>query len=99
MGVMDRPGAGPVAFLADVIGDVFMIARNASLNRDLKRAAREAERENRRAEERGRKRHRAWLAAVERQAAERWAGDATEAQARAALSGKRPNPLDKRKFR
>jgi hypothetical protein len=99
MSLMDQPGAGIFTALAEVFCDTVDMARNGSLNRQLKRAAREAERENRRAEERAEKRHRAWLAAVERQAAERQAGDATEAQARAALSGKRRNPLDHRKFR
>src|ERR1700758_5545057 len=90
---------GLFSAFGELVGYALTRGGNGSLKRQLKRAMREAERENRLAEERAEKRHRAWLAAVGRQAAERQAGDATEAQARAALSGKRRNPLDHRKFR
>jgi hypothetical protein len=100
MGLMDQPGAGLFSLIADVFIDVGTAASNASLKRRAKRALRAAELENRLAEERARAQRRAWLAAVKRQAREnRWAGDASEAEARAALAGKRPNPLDQRKFR
>jgi len=93
------PQAGIFSILGGVIVDAITISRNASLNRQARRAARAAEDEARREEQRARERRRRWLAAVESQMSRGDAGDATEAQARAALSGGRRNPLDERKFR
>ena len=100
MSMMNQPGAGPLTTLCEVLGDVATMSSNARAKRLARRVERMSEDLGAVEEEIARQRHRAWLAAVERQAREnRWAGDATEAQARAALSGKRPNPLDRRKFR
>src|SRR6516165_7818001 len=100
MSAMNQPGAGILTALAEVLVDATTMARNARMRRLARRAERASEGLAALDEQLARERHRAWLAAVERQAREnRWAEDATEAQARAALSGKRPNPLDERKFR
>jgi len=97
---VNQPGAGILTALAEVLVDATTMARNARMRRLARRAERASEGLAALDEQLARERHRAWLAAVERQAREnRWAEDATEAQARAALSGKRPNPLDRRKFR
>ena len=100
MSATNQPGAGIFTALAEALVDMSTMARNARLRRLARRAERAGEGLASLDERLARERHQAWLAAVERQAREnRWAGDATEAQARAALSGKRPNPLDQRKFR
>jgi hypothetical protein len=100
MSMMNQPGAGAFTALCEVFGEVMTSAHNARARRLARRVERAGEDLGLLEEEIARERHRAWLAAVERQAREnRWAGDATEAQARAALSGKRPNPIDERKFR
>jgi hypothetical protein len=119
MSNINQPGAGIFTLIAEVIGDVATMSRNARLRRLARRADRAGDDLAELEQELARERHRAWLAAVERQAREnRWAGEynsvrkrvclpapftpissATEAQARAALSGKRRNPLDQRKFR
>jgi hypothetical protein len=94
------PYSSPGAMLGSIIADVVTMSRNAALKRRERRAARIAEEQARLEEERARRRRRAWLAAVERQAREtRWAGNASEAEAHAALAGRRRNPLDRRRFR
>jgi hypothetical protein len=100
MSNINQPGAGIFTAVVDVFCDVATSAQNARLRRLARRAERAGEDLAELEAQLARERHRAWLEAVERQArVNRWAGDATEAQARAALSGKRPNPLDQRKFR
>jgi hypothetical protein len=102
---MDRPGAGVFTAITETLCDVVTMSRNTRQRRLLRRAERigddvaRLEDDLARLEEQlARERHRAWLAAVERQSREIQAGPASEAQARAALSGKRRNPLDERKF-
>jgi hypothetical protein len=100
MSNMNQPGGGIFTALVEVFCDVSTMVSNARLRRLARRAECAGEGFAELDERIARERHRAWLEAVERQAREnRWAGDATEAQARAALSGKRRNPLDQRKFR
>jgi hypothetical protein len=93
------PQAGILTILGGVVADVVTLSRNGSLDRQARRAARAAEQEARLEERRARERRRRWVAAVEQQMSRGDAGDATETQARAALSGRRRNPLDERKFR
>jgi hypothetical protein len=96
----NQPGTGFLTALAEGLIDMRTKSRNARLRNLTRRLERAGEGLAELEELLARERHRRWLAEVERQAREnRWAGDATEAQARAALSGKRPNPLDQRKFR
>jgi hypothetical protein len=90
-----EPQGGPLTFLAELVIDAINLARSSGNTR----AAKAAERENRRAEEESRRRRRAQLAAVQRQAARRSAGNASEAEAHAALAGKRRNLLEGRRFR
>src|SRR5580704_14254503 len=97
----NAPGAGPHTLLAQLVADIVTTSQNAWRNGQARSAVRAAEHEARLAEARARERRRAWLAAVQRQAAQRVAGDASEAETRAVLGGHggRRNPLDDRKFR
>jgi hypothetical protein len=93
---MSNEVRGPLTILAEAI---VTATQGASLSWQARRLARAAELQARIEERRARERRRRWREVVEKQMSRGDAGDATEAQARAALSGKRPNPLDQRKFR
>jgi hypothetical protein len=101
MSMMNQPGAGIFTALSEVFVDTATAIQTARLKREAQRAARGAKREAELAEQRAAKRQRAWLRKMQRQARERWAGDASREDARRLLGGRggRHNALDQRKFR
>jgi hypothetical protein len=96
-----QSGGGLGALFAELVVDAVNGARAARLERQARQAIREAKREAKLAEQRANERQRAWLRLMQRQARERWAGDASRDDARRLLGGAsgRRNPLDSRKFR
>jgi len=101
MSMMNQPGAGIFTMLSEMVVDTTTAIQNARLRREAKRAMAKANREAELAEQRANERQRAWLRLMQRQAAERRAGDASRDDVRRLLSGQsgRRNPLDSRKFR
>jgi hypothetical protein len=101
MSMMNQPGAGIFTALCEIFVDTTTAIQMARLKREAQRAMRDAKREAQLAERRANERQRAWLRRMQREARERWAGDASREDARRLLGGRggRRNPLDERKFR
>jgi hypothetical protein len=101
MSLMNQPGAGIFTALCEIVVDTATAIQLRRLKREAERAMRDAKREAQLAEQRANERQRTWLRMMQRQARERWSGDASREDARRLLNGRgeRRNPLDQRKFR